>query len=106
MDIILGLAILFVGGVIGWKYREFTAIRMMNDMQLDKLEEELQNQKIYIKVEQQQGTWFAYDQEDGMFLAQGDDWKSVQKRLVERFPGKRFILDEDNMRKMGLLRTH
>jgi hypothetical protein len=35
-------------------------------------------------------------------MAQGDTWEEVTNRMAERFPEKRFIVDADNAKEVGL----
>ena len=102
MELFLGLAIFATGCVVGWKYREHTAIKLMQQLQLEEVEEYVENKKIAITVEKNAGMWFIYKQEDGSFMAQGDTWEEVTNRMAERFPEKRFIVDADNAKEVDL----
>ena len=103
MDIITAIFLLLVGGFAGWKYREYTALKLVKEFneQQQKMSELVKKVQMKIKVESSNGQYFAYCDEQGDFLAQGDSWKSLSQRLVERFPGKKFIMDEDNLKEQG-----
>ena len=102
MEYLVGLAIFVCGAFVGWKYREYTALKMVQELQMEELEEHIENKKIAITVERNADQWFIYKKEDGTFMAQGDTWLSVCDRMAERYPGKRFVIDEDNAAEVGL----
>ena len=102
MEYFIGLAIFAVGSVVGWKYREYTAMKLMEQLRLEEVEEYVENRKIAIKVEKTHGTWFIYKQEDGSFMAQGNSWEEVTDRMAERYPEKRFTIEPENAKEVGL----
>jgi hydroxymethylpyrimidine pyrophosphatase-like HAD family hydrolase len=102
MELFIGLAIFATGCVVGWKYREHTALKLMQQLQLEEVEEYVENRKIAIKVEKNHGMWFVYKEEDGSFMAQGRSWEEVTDRMAERYPEKRFTIEPDNAKEVGL----
>ena len=101
MEILILVFVLWIGAKIGWWAREYSAIQDMQKLEMEKLEKHLEEKKIVITLEEVQGQIFCYKAEDGSFLAQGEDFDSLTDRLVERFPGKKFICDEKNLREVG-----
>lgn len=102
MDVLSALGLVAVGMYLGWKYREHTAIKMMERLRLEEVEEYVDNRKIAIKVEKMSNIWYVYKEEDGTFMAQGNSWEEVTDRIAERYPEKRFIIDPDNAKQVGL----
>ena len=103
MDLITALIFFAAGGLFGWKYREYTALKLVKEAQdnAQRIEQALKKARMRVKVEKIGKQCFAYSWEDENFLAQGDSWDDLAKRLVERFPGKKFIMDEDNLKEQG-----
>jgi predicted negative regulator of RcsB-dependent stress response len=101
MEYLIGICILAVGTVIGWKYREYTALKMMQEMELQKVEQFVENKKIHIVLEENDGQMFCYEKETSNFMAMGETWDELADALSERYPGKRFVCDEENLTDMG-----
>ena len=102
MEFITYGGILWIGMIIGWKLRERAAIRQLEQLQLEEIEEYVENKKIPITVEIVDDQWFIYKKEDGSFMAQGESWEEVTDRMAERFPEKRFIIEPENAKAVGL----
>lgn len=103
MDLITALIFFAAGGLAGWKYREYTALKLVKEAQENskRIQEAIKKTRMRVKVEKIGEQCFAYAWDEGDFLAQGDSWDDLAKRLVERFPGKKFIMDEDNLKEQG-----
>jgi len=103
MDLITALIFFAAGGLAGWKYREYTALKLVKEAQENsrRIEEAIKKTRMRVKVEKIGEQCFAYSWDDENFLAQGDGWDDLAKKLVERFPGKKFIMDQDNLKDQG-----
>lgn len=101
IEILILVGVLFFGAHIGWRAREQAAIRSMQEHQFEKLQEHIEGKKIPITLEYVEGQLFCYRVEDGMFMANGKDWEELTERLTVRFPGKKFICDEQNLKSTG-----
>jgi hypothetical protein len=88
---------------MGWRLREKVAI-----IQLDKMNREVEKieqttiEVVKVSIEQHSGRYYAYNYDHGNFMAQGNDWESLQKSLVDLFPNKKFILEEKNLEEVGI----
>ena len=100
MELFIGLLIFVIGARFGYKYREHTALKLMMQLQEEEVQAEVDT-KIAIKVEKMSDIWYVY-KEDGTFMAQGNTWEEVTDRIAERYPKKRFVIDPDNARHVGL----
>lgn len=97
------IIILIVGLVLGWKYREWTAIAEVNKAKkLAEMAKAVAEAWIPVKFEQQDGRLYCYHGETGEFLAQGDDQKELSQNLVSRFPGKRFTMSRTDTQKFTI----
>ena len=93
------LIVLFIGMCLGWKYREYTAVKIMA-----KHKEDIANKpppKIELTIENTGGRLYAYLAHDGSFAAQGDNWDKLTEALRDRYPGRKFKANEDNLKDVG-----
>ena len=83
--------------VFGWRARELHAMHTINSL----IESAEQKTSIKVKVEKQNDTFYVY-KEDGTFMAQGKDMDDLDAALRKRFPDTRFLIQEDNLKELGL----
>ena len=102
MEYVIVLIIGCIGGsIFGWKYRERTAIKLLQEIEISEFEDHLKNSSISITIERDNGVIFCYNKNSGDYMAHGDDWDQLTEHLVTRFPDKKFVCDEDNLKEMG-----
>jgi hypothetical protein len=103
IDFIFIIVVLVVGGVIGWKAREYLAMRFVANYQ--KMFEEAAMAEtvntVMIEVQRDGDQFFIYNKETGEFLAQGTNHADVSAILGERFPTKRFTATPQNLKDVG-----
>ena len=101
-QIIIGLGLLIVGVVVGWKGREsFAAWRVKHI--LKEYEDTIgvaKEKLIPITIEEHSGVYFVYDV-DGQFMAQASDRETLETTLMEKYPGKLFAVTPENLKKLG-----
>lgn len=103
--IFTSIVVFLVGFLMGWKVREIHAIHRGRQIIRKLAEEEAKQIKdnyIKIKMELVGDEIFVYSGEDHMFLAQGSSLKEVEEKLNERFPGKKYLIEEGNAEEVGL----
>jgi len=104
MEFLILIAVAIISFIWGWNTRERVAIRqsskLLEEFMVKSLETE-REELIRIKIEQHDGTLYAYRYEDSSFIAQANDRQELEKRLAEKFPGKRFGCTEDNLKEIG-----
>jgi hypothetical protein len=103
MELIIILIIFFVGFSIGFKFREYVAIRKFQQYNTefnDKLREKYKENVIHIKVEDVNGVFFVYKKDDGSYLAHGENMTKLEDILNEKFPGKMFNATPEDLTKL------
>ena len=63
---------------------------------------EINNNLIEAEIEKHDGKYFLYEKKNKLFLAMGDDYDTLQKRLKDRFPGYAIIVSEQQLKEVGL----
>lgn len=100
--------ILFVvyalGFLSGWIQRERSAQKRVEQF-LDRWEqqttEEVENNTIKINIEKHNNVFYVYDSEKNQFMGQGDTRATLEKALAQKFPGKRFLAEPENLKEVG-----
>ena len=89
--------------IAGWKLREMYAVRIMNKLILNaasQVQEEMSKNIITVNVEDHEGQFFIYDQENGAYLAHSSSRETLEKILKEKFPGMTFKVSEQDLKKL------
>jgi hypothetical protein len=86
----------------GWKAREMLAMRTINALIAQAEESEANLKAIKVKVEKHSDQFFVHREDDGTFMAQGKNMDELDKALRNRFPDTRFLIQEDNLKELGL----
>ena len=93
-----------LGFLSGWVQRERAAAKRVENL-LDKMQEsmdeEIDSTCIRINIEKHNGVYCVYDSEKNQFMGQGDSRLSLEKVLAEKFPGKRFLAETENLKEVG-----
>jgi hypothetical protein len=106
MDFIIALLmctiIFFLGVSFGWNLRERMAERVVKKF-LEEMEDSAVDSEnlINIIIEKENNTYYVYDKEKNSFMGQANSRKELEDVLAERFPGKRFLADSDNLKEVG-----
>lgn len=105
-DLLIFLIFVF-GILVGWKLREWAAVRAVNNMirmaeEIEHTEKEQEDTVLQIKVEQHENMFLVYNEDSGDFMAQGNTFEDAQEALIKRYPNNKFIIKEDNARAMGI----
>lgn len=103
IDFIFIIVALVVGGVIGWKAREYMAMRFVANYQ-KMVEEAVMTEAtntVMIDVQRDGDQFFIYNKETGEFLAQGINHEEIATVLGKRFPSKRFTATPQNLKDVG-----
>lgn len=100
---------IIAGLYLGWKLREFSAIRQVTQWQeqeeqsrIEKLAEEMSNRWVDMTIDEHEGVFFAYRKDDGSFLGQGRDAIELSAHLRSRFPDKKFTLTKEQLLMIGI----
>lgn len=102
------LIVVLISFFFGWKIRELVAIWQSNklakrfEQTISNHLEEVKQTFIPIVIEKHNDVFFVYNMETNTFMAQGVDRKDLEHKLGKMFPGKRFEVDPENLRKVGL----
>jgi hypothetical protein len=104
MEFLLVLILIFaLGFFLGWRMREQTAIRRIEEVTEEisqDIVEEFKSKVIDITVEDHDGVFFVYKREDGSYLAHGPSMEKLEDILTEKFPGKFFNAKPDDLEKL------
>lgn len=101
MEFVILMVALAVGVIFGWNLREVHAKRVVNNVMAD-LKEKAKENSIKIKIEKNNGHLYVFNAEDDSFMGQGDTFAIVDKLLSEKYPGKKFLISEENVKEVGL----
>jgi hypothetical protein len=104
MDMFLTLFIVFVlSFILGWIMREHLARRRLDRLmeQLGDAMEDLQPERINIKIELENGIYYAYNADTSDFMGQGTTRKELEDGLAHRFPDKVFAAQPSNLKEVG-----
>lgn len=100
----MSFLIFIVGILLGWKFREYTAVRKFNKM-IKKAEEETPKQpnKISVKIERSGKMFYLYNSETDEFLTQGYSKEEIQENLKKRFKNvdMAFHATSENIKEVG-----
>lgn len=102
---IIAVAVVGVLGFFsGWKAREQTAVRRMNEL-MGEVQSALDENPEVIKIviEKHNNVYYVYDMEDKSFMAQGKDRKELEGVLASKYPGKTFAASNSNLSEMGFI---
>ena len=97
--------LIFIAGfLIGWKFREYTAVRKINKM-LQQVEQESKKEpnKISVKIEKHNDVFYLFNMDTDEFLIQGKDKEEIQTNLKRRFGNvdMAFHATSDNIKEVG-----
>ena len=103
MEFILYLVIGFVAYRIGWLAREYHAVSSLENMLsgMESKETGPAIDAIPILIEKHKGVFYAYNNQDKTFMAQGNTRKNLEENLDKRYPGKKFAALPSNMKDIG-----
>lgn len=104
MEFFFILALIFgLGFFIGWRMREHTAVKRIQevtDEMAEEIVEEFKSKVVDIIVEDHEGTFFIYKREDGSYLAHASTMEKLEDILMEKFPGKFFNAKPEDLEKL------
>ena len=106
MDILIVFVAVLIGAILGWNLREAVAMLVVKKVlgELDQYEDpksEQTDERIPITIERHNNTFYVYSREKNEFMAQGSTRAELETVLAERFPGKRFAVDEKTLSELG-----
>lgn len=103
IDIFIIIAVAVIGFVLGWKAREYMAMRFIDRYQ--KMFEQAAVSEVantvMIEIQREGDQFYIYNKETGEFLAQGTNHSEVSAILGDRFPSKRFTAMPQNLKDVG-----
>lgn len=101
MEFLILIAAIGAGVIAGWNMREVYAKRVVSEM-IKETAEKAKKDSIKIKLEKKDNTFYAFNFETDAFMGQAESFETIDKLLSEKFPGKRFLITEENMKEVGL----
>lgn len=107
MEFLILFGALMVGIYVGWEAREQWAIRQVRRL-LDsgelftEAETGEEEERTKMRLEKHSDLLYAFTVEDDNFIAQGKDLEELDKAIQARFPGKKFSIQEDNLKDIGV----
>lgn len=101
MEFIILIVGILIGTIIGWRLREYYAMRKVAELleQAEQLaeEEDQEPDRVKIRLERHGDMLYAFEEETHTFIAQGKDLEDLDTAIVARFPGKKFSIKEQNL---------
>ena len=101
MEFIILFVVLVIGLITGWNLRERYAMLVVKDL-VSELSTKAKENSIKIKMEKHNDHFYVYNAEDNSFMGQSDTFDNIDKLLSERYPGKKFLMTEENMKEVGI----
>ena len=102
MDILILCIVLAFGILLGWNLRERMAMRIVEKMLEDMHEqEETEPDVTRMRLEKHSNVIYAFGEDDS-FIAQGEDLKALNKAIRERFPDRKFTVQAENLKSLGV----
>ena len=101
MEFVILIAAIGAGIVAGWNMREVYAKRVVLDM-IKETAEKVKKESIKIKLEKKDNTFYAFNFETDAFMGQAESFENIDKLLSDKFPGKKFLITEENMKEVGI----
>ena len=81
-----------------------TATRRHAEKQQTRTIEEKEAENIIpVRIERQNDVFYVYHEKDSLFLAQGKSLEEIRDLLTKRFPGKRIVASNDNVKDVGII---
>jgi hypothetical protein len=99
MDFVVIIVCIFIGLVMGWKLREYHAMKTVHSFlkEIEEHQEKEIEERTKMRLERHNGLIYAFADEDDSFIAQGKDLEDLDKAIIARFPGKKFAVQEQNL---------
>ena len=103
MEVAIYIALIVFAWVVGvrngWKAREVVAEKRLKQLEAEKAKETL----VHITIEKHDEQFYVFQKDTNKFLTQADTKEALEKNLLELFPGKRFVMSEENMKEIGFI---
>ena len=93
--------VLVFGALIGWAAREQVAVNRVNQFK-EELSKTVQANSMRIRLEKEKEVLYAYDFDTDKFLGQGETFTALDEILAEKFPGKTFVVSDENLDEVGI----
>lgn len=90
------------GYVRGFRQSKEELVNKLNSFE-DQLTKMAEEDVIPVKIERENNILYVYKESDGLFLAQGKSLEEIRDLLTKRFPGKRIIASQENVKDAGLI---
>jgi hypothetical protein len=71
--------------ILGWKFREYTAVRKITKMMQEVEQAPKELNKLTVKIEKHNNVFYLYNIETNEFLTQGKSKEEIQDNLKARF---------------------
>lgn len=103
MEIIIAIIISLVSFVFGWIVRERYAVRQLEKLltQVQDMKEESKQDLVFITIEKHDNVFFVYLKETNQFVLQANTQEELEEKLLEKFPGKKFAVKQENLDEVG-----
>lgn len=100
IEFIFIILVFVVGIAIGWKGREWQAIRVLANYQkmIEEAVKAESSNTVMIDIQREGDQFFIYNKTTGEFLAQGTNHAEISKVLGDRYPAKRFTAMPENLK--------
>lgn len=103
MEFFLVIGVFGIGFFLGWTLREKVAvqrIQKVTDEIAEDMVEQFKSKVIDISVEDHEGVFYIYSKDDGSYLAHAPSMEKLEDILMEKFPGKLFNANTDDLQKL------
>lgn len=101
--ILVNFVVALVSFWAGWKYREYSAKRVVQEYQhnLQRALDFIDSHTVVVTIVKDGEYFLVYNKETKEFLAQGKSHQEIVNILRKRFPDKAFTADRENIDNVG-----
>lgn len=103
MEIIIAIIICSISFVFGWIVRERYAVRQLEKLlgQVKAMKDDVKEDLVFITIEKHDNIFFVYLKENNQFVLQANTQEELEEKLLEKFPGKKFAVKQENLDEVG-----
>jgi hypothetical protein len=98
--VIILLGVWYIGALFGWQAHD-RMLRRNIRYSINEFEEYIEDTYIKIKIEKHNDMLYVYDNTTHAFMAQGKTRKDIEQELQNKFPGKRFAAQTEEISLLG-----
>lgn len=103
MEIVIAIIVGIFSFIAGWVVRERYAVRQLEKLltQVNDIKKESRDDLVFINIEKHDGVFYVYLKENNQFVLQANSQEELEEKLLDKFPGKKFAVKQENLDEVG-----